>query len=83
MCIDKRQSTHLYEPLYSLPVTWGNGELQSLINRTVEVNGKMGTMVNIEKTDVQHVGPERVNIVITIGRQKLKQVQDYVYLGEQ
>jgi len=38
-------------------------------------------MVNIEKTEVQHVEPERVNIEIKIGSQTLKQVQDFVYLG--
>jgi len=59
------------------------GELQSLINRIVEESGKIGMMVNIEKTEVQHVGPERVNIEIKIRSQKLKQVQDCVYLGEQ
>jgi len=57
------------------------GELQSLINRIVEESGKMGMIVNIEKTEVQHVGPERVNIEIKIRSQKLKQVQDFVYLG--
>jgi len=40
------------------------GELQSLINRILEESGKMGMMVNIEKTEVQHVGPGRVNIEI-------------------
>jgi len=34
------------------------GELQSLINRIVDESGKMDMMVNIEKTTVQHVGPE-------------------------
>jgi len=39
-------------------------------------------MVNIEKMEVQHVGPERVNYIeMEIGRQKLKQVQDFVYVG--
>jgi len=33
-------------------------------------------MVNIEKKEVQHVGPEKVNIEIIIGSQKLMQVQD-------
>ena len=56
-------------------------ELQSLINRIVEESGKMGMVVNTEKTEVQHVGPERVNMEIKIGSQKLKQVQDFVYLG--
>jgi len=41
-------------------------ELQSLINRIVEETGKMGMMFNIEKTEVQRVGPERVNIEIKI-----------------
>jgi len=48
------------------------GELQSLINRIVEESGKMGMMFNIAKTDVQHVGPERVNIEIKIRSPKLK-----------
>jgi len=51
------------------------GELRSLINRIVEKSGKMGMMINIEKTEVQHVGPEIVNIEIKIGSQKLKQVR--------
>ena len=42
-------------------------ELQSLIDRIVEVSGKMGMMVNIEKTEV-HVGPEKVNTEIKIRR---------------
>jgi len=51
------------------------GELRSLINRIVEKSGKMGMMINIEKTEVQHVGPEIVNIEIKFGSQKLKQVR--------
>jgi len=42
------------------------GELQSLIKWIVEESGKMGMMVNIEKTEVQHVGPETVNIEFKI-----------------
>jgi len=52
-------------------------ELQSLINRIIEESGKIGMMVSIEKTEVQHVGPERVNIEFKIGSQKLNQVQHY------
>jgi len=45
----------------------------------------MGMMVNIEKTVVQHVGPERVNVDIEIGSQKLKLVgrQYCVHPGEE
>jgi len=32
-----------------------------------------------QEDGVQYVGPERVNIEIKIGSQKLKQVQDFVY----
>jgi len=38
-------------------------------------------MINIKKTKVKHVVPERVNVEIKIGSQKLKQEQAFVYRG--
>jgi len=41
----------------------------------------MGMKVNIEKTEVQHVGLIDKEVIILIENQKLKQVKDFVYLG--
>ena len=41
-------------------------ELQAIVNRVVEVNENLGMKVNIEKTEIQHMGRiyKNFNIVI-------------------
>ena len=37
--------------------------------------------VNVEKTEVQHIGPHKRDVGISIGNRTLKQVEEFVYLG--
>jgi len=56
-------------------------ELQELVNNIVTESKKMGMAVNIEKTEVQHIGSMRKEVKIKIGDSKLNQVEDFIYLG--
>ena len=49
-------------------------ELQGLVNNIVTESKKMGMAVNIEKTEVQHIGSMRKEVKINICDSELKQV---------
>lgn len=40
----------------------------------------MGMKINTGKTEVQHVGREKINVSIQIENQELKQVEEFVYV---
>ena len=41
----------------------------------------MGMKMNLEKTEVQYIGKENVDMNISINETSLKQVDEFVYLG--
>ena len=47
----------------------------------VEVSENLGMKVNIEKTELQHVGRAHKDFNIVIKNQNLKQTVSFVYLG--
>ena len=57
-------------------------ELQAMVNRVVEVSENLGMKVNIEKTEIQHLGKAHEDFNIVIKKQNLKQTVNFVYLGE-
>jgi len=56
-------------------------ELQGLVNNIVTESKKMGMAVNIEKTEVQYIGPKRKEVKRKISDSELKQVENFIYLG--
>jgi len=56
-------------------------ELQHMVNNIVTESKRMGMMVNIEKTEIQHIGYQKKETKIKIEDKDLKQVEDFVYLG--
>jgi hypothetical protein len=56
-------------------------ELQQVVDNIVAESKKMGMMVNIEKTEVQHIGTQTKEIHIKIDSKDLKQIDDFIYLG--
>ena len=56
-------------------------ELQAMVNRVVEVSENLGMKVNIEKTEIQHMGRAHKDFNIVIKNQNLKQTVNFVYLG--
>ena len=47
-------------------------ELQAMVNRVVEVSENLGMKVNIEKTEIQHMGRAHKDFNIVIKNQNLK-----------
>ena len=56
-------------------------DLQGEMNKISQEAGKMGMKINLEKTEVQHIGRSTKQMVVKINGQLLKQVSDFVYLG--
>jgi sorting nexin-29 len=56
-------------------------DLQQLVDGIVSESARMGMSVNVEKTEVQHIGPHKRDVGISIGNRTLKQVEEFVYLG--
>jgi Reverse transcriptase (RNA-dependent DNA polymerase) len=56
-------------------------KLQLIVDNIVAESTRMGMKVNIEKTEVQHVGLVEKEVIILIENQTLKQVKDFGYLG--
>ena len=51
-----------------------------MVNRVVEVNENIGMKVNMEKTEIQHMGRAHKDFNIVIKKQNLKQIVNFVYL---
>src|SRR5271155_1537877 len=49
--------------------------------RITEEAGRMGMKINTEKTQVQHIGKDPINIQIHVNGALLEQVDDFTYLG--
>ena len=56
-------------------------DLQQLVDGIVSESARMGMSVNVEKTEVQHIGPHKRDVGISIENRTLKQVEEFVYLG--
>lgn len=56
-------------------------QLQVMVNRVVEESENFGMRVNIEKTEIQHMGREHKQFTIQVKNQSLKQTDSFVYLG--
>ena len=56
-------------------------DLQSLVNAVSESSTNMGLKINIGKTEVQVISKKDVTIDISINNTKLKQVDNFIYLG--
>ena len=56
-------------------------ELQTLVNRVYESSSDYGLKINIAKTEVQVISKGKCELSITINNSRLKQVEDFVYLG--
>ena len=52
-----------------------------MVNRVVEVSENLGMKVNIEKTEIQHMGRAHKDFNTVINNQNLKQTGNFVYLG--
>ena len=62
-------------------LTESSNELQVMINRVVEVSEDLVMKVNIEKTEIQHMGRVQKNFNTVIKNQNLKQTVNFVFLG--
>ena len=56
-------------------------DLQGMVNRIATESTRMGMKINTGKTEVQHIGLPKCNAAITIDKDDLKQVEEFVYLG--
>ena len=56
-------------------------ELQTLVNRVYESSSDYGLKINIAKTEMQVISKGKCDLSITINNNRLKQVEDFVYLG--
>ena len=56
-------------------------ELQTFVNRVYESSSDYGLKINIAKTEVQVISKGKCDLSITINNNRLKQVEDFVYLG--
>ena len=57
------------------------GGVWVMVRRVVEVSESLGVTVNIEKTEIQHMGRAHKDLNIVIKNQNLKQTVNFVYLG--
>lgn len=62
-------------------VTRSNEELREEVNRWKEVLEDMGMRMNLEKTEVMVIAREEEEVIIEIEGKRLKQVNDFKYLG--
>ena len=58
-------------------------DLQEMVDHIARESSRMGLKINVDKTEVQHVGRgnRAVNVNIKIDDRPLKQVENFVYLG--
>ena len=56
-------------------------DLQETVNQIAQESSRMGLRINVEKTEVQHVGKSSKVININIDDKPLKQVENFIYLG--
>ena len=56
-------------------------EQQAVVNRVVEVSENLGVKVNIEKTEIQHMGRAHKDFNIVIKNQDLNQIVNLACLG--
>ncbi|KAK7801417.1 hypothetical protein U0070_027259 [Myodes glareolus] len=56
-------------------------KLQAIVNRVVEVSENLGLKVNIEETEIQHMGRAHKDFNIVIKNQNLRQTVNFAYLG--
>ena len=56
-------------------------ELQTVVNKVVEVSENLGMKENIKKTEIQHMGRAHKDFNIVVKNQNLKQTVNFVYMG--
>jgi len=56
-------------------------DLQCTMSKIAQEAEKMGMKINVEKTEVQHIGKNEEEIKININGQQLNQVSNFIYLG--
>ncbi|XP_011676899.1 uncharacterized protein LOC100890430 [Strongylocentrotus purpuratus] len=56
-------------------------ELHTLVDKIYEASCVLGLKVNIAKTEVQGSAKGKCNLNIDIANDRLKQVEDFVYMG--
>ena len=56
-------------------------ELQTLVDRVYKSNSNYGIKIIIAKTEVQIISKGKCDLSISINSYRLKQVEDFVYLG--
>ena len=52
-----------------------------MVNRVVEVSENLGMKINIEKTEIQHMGQVHKDFTIVVKNENPKQTVNFVFLG--
>ena len=80
-CIQGEQINNLRFKYDIVLIAESQEELQTLVNRVYKSSSDYGLKINIAKTEVQVISKGKCDLSITINNNRLKQVEDFVYLG--
>lgn len=62
-------------------ISESNEDLQEIVSNISNEAERMGMKVNTDKTEVQYIGKEKVDVDILLSAKRLAQVDEFVYLG--